>query len=265
MPAAPIVAIAPPSGRRRRTALARVVTVAGVLAVGAVACGGPGDGSALPPTTVFETAPPPALGSDPSLLQEITTTTSPEDVAALADALAAAAAASPVTPTPGKGGKVAAPSGPRTATVGSPAAPKSGAAPGSPGGSGATPTTAGGAPSYRATLGPGDVTPPPGDPGASGTANVVADRAGGQLCYELSVRGFVGEPTEAHLHRAPRGATGDTVATFAVPAGDGSTKGCVRAAAALLAEIERDPATFAVDAHSRTHPGGAVRGQLAKA
>lgn len=239
--------------------MSRVARATALLGAAALllspACGG--DETAAPPTTVFATKPPPPLGSDPATLPEITTTTGLE-AGELPDALAAGETTAMPSGTAGRRGAPTT-AAPRTGTVGKPAPAGSGS------GGGATSTTRAEPSTARASLTPAEVTPAPGDPAGSGTVTVTVDSAAGQVCVELTLRGLVGEPDSAHVHRGPRGSVGDAVVTLPVPPSTGTVRGCSRADARTLGEMDREPQAFYVDVHTRTHPGGAVRGQLARA
>ena len=100
-------------------------------------------------------------------------------------------------------------------------------------------------------------------PGATG--QVTMRVRGGRLCYDLRWSGMA--PAAAHVHRGAGGANGQVAvplfATDAAIVGWSEKRGCVRAAASLLARIAANPAAYYVDLHSPQFPQGAVRGRLA--
>lgn len=101
---------------------------------------------------------------------------------------------------------------------------------------------------------------PKGAPAGRGRAEVSI--AGTKVCWQLTYSGLGGKPTAAHIHRGRPGTAGPVV----VPLGGAFTpRGCTTAPAAVARSIERSPAAFYVNIHTRTYPGGAIRGQLARA
>ncbi len=103
--------------------------------------------------------------------------------------------------------------------------------------------------------------PGPGDADASGKAFVNLDAAGGWVCFSLEFGGVDGTVTGAHIHRGAAGVSGPVVVNLDWPAN--GTEGCVKAAPALITEIEGNLGGFYVNIHSTTFPPGAIRGQLA--
>jgi CHRD domain len=112
---------------------------------------------------------------------------------------------------------------------------------------------------YRPKL-TGSAETPPGAPRGGGEA-VIALHGSSKVCWRfVRLKGFTGA-TFAHIHRAPSGKAGNIV----VPLSTGTKlhhKGCVSAAGAVIRAIEKDPAGYYVNIHSRKYPGGAVRAQL---
>lgn len=123
----------------------------------------------------------------------------------------------------------------------------------------ATPATA-----LTATLSDAQEVPAAGDPDGRGLATLGVQAREGRLCAVLSTDA-TGPATAAHVHRGAPGTAGPIVVALPVPAADsGFVSQCVAADKALLADIARNPADFYVNIHTREHPGGAVRGQLAR-
>jgi hypothetical protein len=108
--------------------------------------------------------------------------------------------------------------------------------------------------------------PGPGDPDASGQADLRLNQGQNRVCFDLSWADVDGTVFAAHIHVAPVGSPGDIVVplfegTFA---GTDSVSGCVEDVdAELIKAIRQNPADYYVNVHST--PGfeaGAVRGQL---
>lgn len=102
--------------------------------------------------------------------------------------------------------------------------------------------------------------PGPGDADGAGTATLTLNPEKGEVCYELGISN-VEDPTQVHVHQGAATAAGKPV----LPLTDdvtGDPSGCVKAEAALLGQLTATPADYYVNVHSKTHPSGAVRGQL---
>ena len=108
----------------------------------------------------------------------------------------------------------------------------------------------------------GNEVPGPGDPNASGIADLLVDPDAGTLCAFLIVDGM-DVATAAHIHQGATGAAGPVVVTLPTPDADGFADDCVAVDAALAQSIVDDPAAYYVNVHNAGFPDGAVRGQLA--
>jgi CHRD domain len=112
---------------------------------------------------------------------------------------------------------------------------------------------------YRLNLS-GAAETPPGAPRGAGEA-VIALHGSSKVCWRfVRLKGFT-NATFAHIHLAPSGKAGNIV----VPLSTGPKlhhKGCVSAAGAVIKAIEKDPAGYYVNIHSRKYPAGAIRAQL---
>jgi len=64
------------------------------------------------------------------------------------------------------------------------------------------------------------------------------------------------------LYRRPP--AGPPVVTLDKPGADGKSKGCAKASADVIKDIEANPANYYVNVHNAEFGGGAVRGQLSK-
>ena len=102
--------------------------------------------------------------------------------------------------------------------------------------------------------------PAPGDPDGKGTASVTIDGAKPEVCYTLAVSG-IDTATMAHIHKGAKGVAGPPVVTLDAPA-EGTSKGCAKAEADVVAAILAEPADYYVNVHNASHPKGALRGQL---
>jgi CHRD domain len=109
--------------------------------------------------------------------------------------------------------------------------------------------------------------PGPGDPDASGTAEVELNQGLDTVCFTVTWANVDGTVSAGHIHRGAAGVAGGIV----VPLFSGSfsgtdmTSGCVEGVdAALIKEIRQDATAFYVNVHSSVFPAGAVRGQLSK-
>ena len=114
--------------------------------------------------------------------------------------------------------------------------------------------------SYTASMTGAQEVPGPGDPDASGKAEITVVDATDNVCYEFDVRGLA-PATVAHIHRGAMGVAGPPVVTLEPPV-DGERDGCVAAPGAIADEIQRNPSAFYVNVHNAEYPNGALRGQL---
>ena len=109
--------------------------------------------------------------------------------------------------------------------------------------------------------------PGPGDPDATGDADLRLNQGQERICFDVSWADVDGTVFAAHIHEAPVGVPGPIV----VPLFEGSFAGtdavndCVDVEKGLVKDIRKHPAEYYVNVHST--PGfeaGAVRGQLSK-
>jgi hypothetical protein len=110
--------------------------------------------------------------------------------------------------------------------------------------------------------------PGPGDPNATGQADLTLNQGQSEVCFEISWADIDGEVFAGHIHVAPAGSPGPIVVPLFAGsfAGTDAVSGCVEDVDAdLIKAIRHDPAAYYVNVHSRPDfPGGAVRGQLGK-
>ena len=95
-----------------------------------------------------------------------------------------------------------------------------------------------------------------------GRITVVVDLPKGTACYIMNVSGL-DEVTAAHIHTGGPGETGAPVVTLEAPQ-SGSSGGCAQVTPEVSAALLANPGGYYVNVHTRTFPGGAIRGQLAK-
>ena len=99
------------------------------------------------------------------------------------------------------------------------------------------------------------------DTGASGFFTYTI--SGTQLCYTLTPRDLSLDAVAAHIHQGARNVAGPVVIPPTVGTGTSfSRSACTTASATLLAGIQADPKAYYVNVHTRTFPGGEIRGQL---
>ncbi|MDX6439689.1 MAG: hypothetical protein QOF45_2272 [Gaiellaceae bacterium] len=101
------------------------------------------------------------------------------------------------------------------------------------------------------------------EPNAKGTAVLRFRPDAGQVCYRLRAENVTLPTTAAHIHRGATGVNGPVVVPFNAPGADGSSSGCAPVDAALMSEIMGNWANFYVNVHTKEHPAGAIRAQLA--
>jgi hypothetical protein len=110
--------------------------------------------------------------------------------------------------------------------------------------------------------------PGPGDPDATGQADLRLNQGQGRICFELSWTNIDGTVVAAHIHEAPAGEPGDIVVPLfeGIFAGTDEVSDCVfDVDKTLIKDIRQHPEDYYVNVHST--PGfeaGAVRGQLEK-
>ena len=95
-----------------------------------------------------------------------------------------------------------------------------------------------------------------------GNITVVVDPPKGTACYIMNVKGLA-NVTAAHIHVGGPGENGRPVVTLEAPDG-GTSGGCTPVTAEVAAALLGNPGGYYVNVHTRTFPGGAIRGQLMK-
>ncbi len=98
---------------------------------------------------------------------------------------------------------------------------------------------------------------PSGAAAGAGTATLTI--TGTKICWKLTFSG-IGKPVASHIHKGAPGKAGPVV----VPLGAAfKAAGCTNSP--LGKTIAANPGAFYVNIHTAKFPGGAIRGQLAKA
>ena len=110
--------------------------------------------------------------------------------------------------------------------------------------------------------------PDPGDPDATGRADLRLNQVQRRVCFDISWARVDGEVFAGHIHVAPRRSAGPVVVTLFTGsfAGTDAVSGCARDVdRELIKAIRKRPGAYYVNVHSRPNfPGGAIRGQLGK-
>ena len=120
--------------------------------------------------------------------------------------------------------------------------------------------------------------PGPGDPNASGTANIIINPGQSRVCWEITTSGVNPEysvvaGSGAHIHRGDATVFGDVVVPLALTL-NGTNTGCTPVSRALIEEIRKNPSQFYVNVHwadldptdgtLTSYAAGALRAQLKK-
>ena len=110
--------------------------------------------------------------------------------------------------------------------------------------------------------------PGPGDPNATGQADLRLNQGRARVCFEVSWADVDGTVFAGHIHVAPVGTPGPIVVGLFTGsfAGTDAVSGCVQGVDRdLIKAIRKDPSAYYVNVHSDpAFTGGAVRGQLGK-
>jgi hypothetical protein len=108
--------------------------------------------------------------------------------------------------------------------------------------------------------------PGPGDPDATGHADLVFNQGRNEVCFDISWADVDGDVFAAHIHIGTADVAGPVVVTLFTGSfgGTNSVSGCVENVdSELIKLIRKNPSDYYVNVHSRPDfPGGAVRGQL---
>lgn len=97
----------------------------------------------------------------------------------------------------------------------------------------------------------------------SSSGTFILNSAKGTLCSTIKTKGLV-DVASSHIHKGAKGVDGGVVVTFNTMKFNSASQSCVKVAKALLSQIAMNPSQYYFNVHTKTSPGGAVRGQLAK-
>ncbi len=109
--------------------------------------------------------------------------------------------------------------------------------------------------------------PGPGDPNATGGADLRLNQGQERVCFDVSWADVDGVVSAGHIHVAPVGDPGPIVVPLFEGsfAGTDATSGCVEDVDGdLIKAIRKHPSAYYVNVHSTDFPDGAIRGQLSK-
>ena len=116
------------------------------------------------------------------------------------------------------------------------------------------------------TLTGAEEAPAPGDPNATGQADLRLNQGQNEVCFDISWADVDGTVFAGHIHVGAAGDAGPIVVTLFTGsfAGTDSVSGCAQNVdPELIKAIRHDPTAYYVNVHSRPDfPGGAIRGQL---
>jgi len=82
------------------------------------------------------------------------------------------------------------------------------------------------------------------------------------VCYSMTIKGVMGIPFAAHIHRGIVGVEAPVVIPLVPPGKNGRSVGCTKAQTSLIRAIIRSPRGYYVNVHTKKYTGGALRGQL---
>jgi hypothetical protein len=119
---------------------------------------------------------------------------------------------------------------------------------------------------FSTTLTGAQEAPGPGDPDATGQADLRLNQGQNEVCFDISWANVDGVVSAAHIHVAPAGSPGPVVVPLFIGQafeGTDAVSGCTQnVEAGLIKAIRQDPSAYYVNVHSQVFPAGAVRSQL---
>jgi hypothetical protein len=113
-----------------------------------------------------------------------------------------------------------------------------------------------------------DATGIPGDPGGTGTSTITMNAATNQVCATTSWSGIDSPVVAGHIHGGAAGKPENpaiTINLFPPDFLNGKTSpasGCTLVAPGEIWVMKQCPAQFSLVVHNKSHPVGAIRGQL---
>ena len=118
------------------------------------------------------------------------------------------------------------------------------------------------------TMNGAEEAPGPGDPDATGQADLRLNQGKERVCFDVSWADIDGVVFAAHIHVAPVGEPGPIVVGLFEGsfAGTDAASGCVQDVdRGVIKDIRKHPSAYYVNVHSDPDfPAGAIRGQLSK-
>ena len=98
---------------------------------------------------------------------------------------------------------------------------------------------------------------------ASAKGTFILNKSKGTICSSVTTKGLT-NIIGSHIHTGVKGVVAEIVVTIdALKINEVGTS-CVKVAPALLADIAANPSSYYFNVHTKSFPGGAVRGQLVK-
>jgi hypothetical protein len=101
------------------------------------------------------------------------------------------------------------------------------------------------------------------EPNATGSAVLRFLKDPSQVCYRLHAASITLPALAAHIHKGAAGTNGPVVVPFTAPGDKGESSGCSPADASLIDDILANRSGYYVNVHTKEHPAGAIRAQLA--
>ena len=101
--------------------------------------------------------------------------------------------------------------------------------------------------------------PGPGAIDGAGSANIIVDPLGTEVCYTIQTSN-IGPLTAAHIHEGRNGTSGPIAVTLSATTPE-ETK-CVATTASIVKGLTSGDRAFYVDVHTSEFPDGAIRAQL---
>jgi CHRD domain/LysR substrate binding domain len=101
------------------------------------------------------------------------------------------------------------------------------------------------------------------EPNATGSVVLRFRQADGLVCFRLTAANVTLPTVAAHIHKGAAGTNGGVVVPLAPPDANGTADGCTSVDQSLMGEILGNLSGYYVNVHTKEHPGGAIRAQLA--
>jgi hypothetical protein len=101
------------------------------------------------------------------------------------------------------------------------------------------------------------------EPNATGSVVLRFRPSDGLVCFRLTAANVTLPAAAAHIHKGAAGTNGNVVVPLTAPGANGTSDGCVTADASLINDILANLSGYYVNVHTKEHPAGAIRAQLA--